>query len=597
MIIETSKSSSRHKYQNNKSLAKTELLRTNALKNLLWPVRRYIIVACALSMLGSALGMLPYIAIAEIARSIFVEATASEKSIWFWVGMGMASMFVRLVLLYLSSRVGHIADADILHDIRVNIVRKLGTIPLGWFREKGSGSIKKVMTTDLEEMHQLIAHSLREIISAVTSIAVAIAYLWSVNWQMATISIVLLATMYISFRIAMRSVTTHMTRLLIAEGKISTSAIEYADGIAVVKTFAAGGRLLARFDEAVKEYTDAMAIWVAETKYSSAMSRLFASEVTLLAVICSAGLYFISNGTLSVNDFLPFLIVGIGLPNSLVPAVHGSQGLRKGRLSASNIANVLSEQVIKETDTPSRPQQYHVSFENVSFAYTQDHDVIHDIDFECQQGTVTALVGASGSGKSTIAHLLPRFYDICKGSIRIGGIDIREMTSENLLSSMSLVFQDIALLKDTVRENIRIARSNATDEMIVEATKAAHIHDVIMQLPKGYDTELGVGDSGLSGGEQQRLTIARAILADAPIVILDEATASLDPDNEVLVQQALSTLIKNKTVIMIAHRLYTISNAHQIIVLNDGRIAEKGTHQQLLNNQSQYAKMWTAQTI
>lgn len=593
----TSRSTYDYQYKVSPALAKIELLRTKALKKLLWPVRRYIIAGCTLAMLGSALGMVPYIAIAEIARLIFDHIKAPEKDIWLWVGTGIVGVFVRLALIYLSSMVGHVADADILHDIRVRIVRKLGTIKLGWFREKGSGAIEKVMTTDLEEMHQLIAHSLREIISAVTSIIVGITYLWLINWQMTLISITVLLIMYVSYRIAMRSVTTHMNRLLLAEGKISTSAVEYADGIAVVKTFSAGGRLLSRFNDAVKEYEYTMGIWVAETMYSSAFSRLFASEVTLLAVLTSAGLYFISKGSLLVVDFLPFLIVGIGLPTSLVPAVHGSQGLRKGRLSASNIESILSQQVISETTDPLEPSEYGVAFEKVCFNYSDGHDVIHDISFECPQGTVTALVGRSGSGKSTLAHLLPRFYDVRKGKISIGGIDIRKMTSRKLLSSMSLVFQDIVLLKDTIRENIRIANSNATDEMIIKVAKAAHIHDVILKFPQGYDTKLGMGDSGLSGGEQQRLTIARALLSNAPIVVLDEATASLDPDNEVLVQQALTVLIKNKTVIMIAHRLYTVSSAHQIIVLNEGRILEKGNHQQLLSNGSLYAKMWKAQTI
>lgn len=575
----------------------TKLMSSDALSRLLSPVKGYIIAGCLLAMLASAFGLAPYIAIAEIAVLIFKDPNTSSQAVWQWVAIGIAGTFLRMVLLVFSTRLGHIADAEILHKIRICIVRRLGTIPLGWLRAKGSGVIKKVMTTDLEEMHQLIAHSLREMIGAVTAIAVSIAYLWVVNRQMTLISIAVLLTMYVSFRVAMRSATTHMNRLINAETRISTSSVEYADGITVVKTFGAGGRLLSRFDNAVKEYSNAFKVWVSETRYSSAISRMFASEVTLLGVLIITGMLFISKGMLAVADFLPFLIVGIGLPTAIVPAVHGSQGLRKGRLSASNIEEVLSQHVIPESVNPQQPQEYSVAFHNVSFAYCGKNDVIRDISFECPQGTVTALVGRSGSGKSTIAHLLPRFYDVRKGSITIGGIDIRQMSSQKLLSSMSLVFQDIVLLRDTIRENIRIARPDATDETIIKAAKAAYIHEVIEQLPQGYDTVLGKGNIGLSGGEQQRLTIARAMLSDAPIVVLDEATASLDPDNEVLVQSALSALVKNKTVIMIAHRLYTISNAHQIIVLQEGRIAEKGTHQQLLNNKSLYAKMWEAQVI
>lgn len=575
----------------------TKLMSSNALSRLLAPVKGYIIAGCLLAMLASAFGLAPYVAIAEIAVLIFKDPNISSQSVWLWVAIGIAGTFLRMVLLVFSTRLGHIADAEILHKIRVRIVRRLGTIPLGWFRAKGSGVIKKVMTTDLEEMHQLIAHSMREMIGAVTAIVVGIAYLSTVNWQMTLISIAVLLIMYVSFRIAMRSVTTHMNRLINAETRISTSAVEYADGITVVKTFGVGGRLLSRFDNAVKEYSNAFKVWVSETSYSSAISRMFASEVTLLGVLIITGLLFISEGMLAVADFLPFLIVGIGLPTTIVPAVHGSQGLRKGRLSASNIERVLLQDVIPESDNPQQPQEYSVAFQNVSFAYSGNNDVIRDISFECPQGTVTALVGRSGLGKSTIAHLLPRFYDVRQGRITIGGIDIRQISSQKLLSSMSLVFQDIVLLRDTIRENIRIANPDAKDEDIIQAARSACIHEVIEQLPQGYDTMLGTGNTGLSGGEQQRLTIARAMLSDAPIVVLDEATASLDPDNEVLVQRAMSSLVKNKTVIMIAHRLYTISNAHQIIVLQEGRIAEKGTHQHLLNNKSLYAKMWEAQSI
>lgn len=572
-----------------------QLMQSKALTRLLWPVRKYVIGGCLLALIGSALGLAPYIAVAEITRMIYSLDVVDQQPIWYWVAIGISGAALRLVLLFLSSQLGHTADAEILYNIRVRLVQRLGAIPLGWFRQKGSGAIKKVMTTDLEEMHQLIAHSLREMIGALTVIAVGIGYLWTVNPLMTLISISVLLVMYISFQIAMRSATTHMNRLLIAEGKISTTAVEYADGITVVKTFGVGGRLLARFDEAIKEYADAMQVWVSETKYSSAFSRLFASEATLLGVIVIAGILLINHGILPVAEFLPFLIVGIGLPTSLVPSVHGSQGLRKGRLSASNIESLLTQNIIQEGNYPKNPEEYSVAFHNVSFGYSDHQNAVQDISFHCRQGTVTALVGPSGSGKSTLAHLIPRFYDVGQGSITIGGIDIRQMTSQKLLRSMSLVFQDVVLLRDTVRENIRVANPEASDQDIIAAAKAAYIHEVIIRLPLEYDTVLGTGDSGFSGGERQRLTIARAILSDTPIVVLDEATASLDPDNEILVQQALSSLVKNKTVIMIAHRLYTVTNADQIIVLQAGKIVERGTHSQLLGNRLLYSRMWQAQ--
>lgn len=350
-----------------------------------------------------------------------------------------------------------------------------------------------------------------------------------------------------------------------------------------------------RFAKAVDEHTKAMAAWVSETKYSSAIARLLASEMTIFGVVMVSGLLFVRSGSLSMGDLIPFLVVGIGMPTSIVPAIHGSQGLRKGRLSAGNVENLLNRKPLPEPLQFQTMNGYQISFNDVSFAYDGQNMVLKNINLTCEPGTVTALVGPSGAGKSTLANLLPRFYDVTAGSISIGGADIRSIPSNRLLSSMSLVFQDVVLLRDTVAENIRIGKSGATLAEIKDAAQAAQIHHVIEQLPNGYDTVLGSGSSGLSGGERQRLTIARAILSGAPIVILDEATASLDPDSELAVQQALSKLASGKTMIVIAHRLHTIQEADQIIVIDDGQIVETGKHKELIIANGLYSRMWNSQ--
>src|SRR5690606_23427937 len=406
------------------------------------------------------------------------------------------------------------------------------------------------------------------------AILIGSAYLLVVDWRLGLITMSVLVLMIIFYRIAMRSMTLHMSKLLAAEARISSASVEYADGISVVKTFGTGGRMMRRFAKAVDEHTKAMAAWVSETKYSSAIARLLASEMTIFGVVMVSGLLFVRSGSLSMGDLIPFLVVGIGMPTSIVPAIHGSQGLRKGRLSAGNVENLLNRKPLPEPLQFQTMNGHQISFNDVSFAYDGQNMVLKNINLTCEPGTVTALVGPSGAGKSTLANLLPRFYDVTAGSISIGGADIRSIPSNRLLSSMSLVFQDVVLLRDTVAENIRIGKSGATLAEIKDAAQAAQIHHVIEQLPNGYDTVLGSGSSGLSGGERQRLTIARAILSGAPIVILDEATASLDPDSELAVQQALSKLASGKTMIVIAHRLHTIQEADQIIVIDDGQIVE-----------------------
>ncbi|MBB4188977.1 ATP-binding cassette subfamily B protein [Sinorhizobium terangae] len=567
------------------------------LARLLRPVHRHLFICAALSAAAAGAGLVPYIAVAELARAVLPpNSPASVANVaWASVGIGAAGAALRLVLVFLSSRIGHYADAEMLHHIRSRLIRHLGQLPLGWFRARGSGAVKKAMTDDLEEMHQLIAHALGEMIGASVAIIAGLGYLAFVDWRMTVVTAAVLASMCVFYRIAMRSMTHHILRLIAAEEKISAASVEYADGISVVKAFGTSGKVLDRFAEAVLEYKLAMRDWVLETRFSSAASRLLASEMTVLGAVMIVGLPLIAAGHLNTSSLLPFLIVGIGLPTSITPAVQGSQGLRKGRVSAAHIESLLSRAPLPEADEPLRPHGHHIEFDEVRFSYDGKADAIAEFSAICEPGTVTAIVGPSGAGKTTIASLLPRFYDVTGGAIRIGGVDLRSMDAATLLSSMSLVFQDIVLLRDTVTENIRIGRPNASDKEVRAAARAARIEDVIERLPQGFDTLLGAQGTGLSGGERQRLTIARAILSRAPIVVLDEATASLDPDSEVAVQEALAELTRGKTVIVIAHRLHTVMGADQILVLDHGRVIERGTHEALLGKGGLYARLWAAQ--
>jgi len=571
------------------------LAKTGALARLLAPIRTHLVICAILSALSAAAGIVPYIAVAEIARVMLDDPAGADATIWSWVGIGAAGAGLWLLLFVQSSRVGHYADAAILHELRMRIVRHLGALPLGWFRASGSGAVKRAMTGDLEEMHEVIAHALGQLTGALTVMVVAAAYLAFVDVRMALIAFGVLGLMALFYRISMRSMTTHMNRLIAAEKRISAASVEYADGIQVVKTFGTGGRVLRRFDDAVDEYADAFAAWVAEVRYSSAASRLLGSEMAVLAVVTAAGLAFVATGSLTVADLVAFLVVAVGLPTSILPAVSASQGVRKGRMGATNIERLLSRSPLPEPERPQLPRGHGVEFDRVSFAYDGVTNAVEDVSARCPAGQVTAIVGPSGAGKTTLASLLPRFYDVSEGAIRIGGVDVRSIPSAELLASMSLVFQDVALLRDSVAENIRIGRPGASDAEVRQAAVAAHIHDVIERLPDGYDTLLDAGGGGLSGGERQRLTIARAILSGAPIVVLDEATAALDPDSEAAVQDALATLAVGKTVIVIAHRLHTIAGADQILVFDSGRLVECGGHDALLARDGLYARMWAAQ--
>ncbi|MGW4031286.1 ABC transporter ATP-binding protein [Streptomyces sp. NPDC004838] len=581
------------------SSAETEepvgLAEPGALARLFAPIRSHLIVCGLLSALSAAAGIVPYIAAAEIARIMLDDPSDATTAVWSWVGIGAVGAGLWLVLLVQSSRLGHYADAAILHALRVRIVRHLGALPLGWFRASGSGRVKRAMTGDLEEMHEVIAHALGQLTGAVTVITVSGAYLFFVDVSMALIVLGVMGLMGVCYRVSMRSMTTHVNRLIAAERRISAASVEYADGIQVVKAFGTGGRVLRRFDDAVDEYAEAFAAWVAEVRYSSAATRLLGSEMAVLTAVTAAGLAFIAHGSLTVADLVAFLVVSVGLPTSILPAVSAAQGVRKGRMGAAGIERLLSRPPLPEPESPQAPRGHGVEFDRVSFSYDGVTRAVEGVSAVCPPGTVTAIVGPSGAGKTTLASLLPRFYDVTDGAVRIGGVDVRAIGSADLLASMSLVFQDVALLRDSVAENIRIGRPGATDEDVRQAAVAAHIHDVIEALPDGYDTPLDGGGGGLSGGERQRLTIARAILSGAPIVVLDEATAALDPDSETAVQEALARLAVGKTVIVIAHRLHTIVGAAQILVLDNGRLVERGRHDELLARDGLYARMWAAQ--
>ncbi|MFD9721803.1 ABC transporter ATP-binding protein [Streptomyces sp. NPDC059076] len=571
------------------------LANPGSLARLLAPIRTHLVVCATLSALGAAAGIVPYIAVAEIARLMLDGPTVAHESVLTWVGIGASGAGLWLLLLVQSSRVGHYADAKILHELRTRIVRHLGALPLGWFRASGSGKVKRALTGDLEEMHEVIAHALGQLTGAVTVMVVGAGYLLSVDVTMALIVLGVLGLMGVCYRISMRSMTTHMNRLTAADARISAASVEYADGIQVVKSFGTGGRVLRRFDDAVDEHTDAFAAWVAEVRYSSAAARLLGSEMAVLAVVSASGLAFVDHGSLAVADLVAFLVVAVGLPNSILPAVTASQGVRKGRMGAANIERLLSRSPLPETELPLTPDGHDVEFDRVSFSYDGVNNAVEEVSAVCPSGRVTAIVGPSGAGKSTLASLLPRFYDVTHGAIRIGGVDVRSMPSTELLGSMSLVFQEVALLRDSVAENIRIGRPGASDAEVREAAAAAHVHEVIERLPNGYDTLLDAGGGSLSGGERQRLTIARAILSGAPIVVLDEATAALDTDSEEAVQNALANLAVGKTVMVIAHRLHTIAGAAHILVLDKGRLVERGGHDELLARDGLYARMWAAQ--
>jgi len=373
--------------------------------------------------------------------------------------------------------------------------------------------------------------------------------------------------------------------------KVNSAVIEYTQGIAAIKAFNQTVESFGKYKDSIEEYHDY--VWAWTKRFIPSWSIFSVVVVANLIVILPVGAWLYISGSLPMPTLILFLILGIGFSEPLIKLNVFSSQFTQNMEGVERINRILTEEPLLEPDAERIPSNFDIKFQGVHFSYDK-REVLGDINFTVPGKTVTALVGPSGAGKTTIARLIPRFWDVNAGEISIGDINIRDITTERLMSLVATVFQDVTLFNDTITENIRMGNEDAPEEDVIAAAKMAHCHEFIAALPAGYQTSIGEGGAKLSGGEMQRISIARAILKDAPIIILDEATAFVDPENEELIQDAIARLAEGKTLIIIAHRLSTITSSNQIIVLNEGNIAEKGTHDELIRAGNLYSRMWEA---
>lgn len=574
--------------------ANLRLVTPGALARMVRPVRGRMILGAGLSGLSSIFALLPYVAVAEVIRLLLVEG--SPGAIWGWVAVGVISLVLRSLLYGAALSICHVADVDFVHMLRRQVVGHLRKLPLGWFDDAGSGEVKKAVTDDVTRIHVIVAHLAGDLTSAVLVPIVSIVYLLTQNVPMA---LALLAYIVLVFAAAVpamqRGYRAYMDEWNRAQGAVSRATVELVDGVEVVKTFGAGSAVFHRFGDAVTKLTNVAFQWTAAMGRPAAFVNIMFFPGTMVAVVLGIGVCATWFGWAEPIDFLPFLLVGVGLPSGYLTTAQLANGMRTAQLGATHIDRLLSQPSLPEPTDPAIPVDATVDFKEVSFGYAAHTHVLRDVSFTMRPGTVTALVGPSGSGKTTVSRLVPRFWDVTEGVVSIGGVDVRQIPSDELLGRIAIVFQDAIVLTDTVRENIRLGRADATGDDVERAARAARIHDRIMSLADGYDTVLGSAGGHLSGGELQRVTIARAILQDAPIVLLDEATAHADPHSEVEIQEALTELGRGRSMLVIAHRLSTIQHADQILVLDQGEIVERGEHEQLLARQGRYWRMWIAQ--
>lgn len=560
--------------------------------------RRLLIGAMLLAVITAIVQFVPIIAVynilIELAEHALDPSLIDKAYIWLWSYIALGAFFAFGVLTFASLMLSHIAAFNILYEIRMQLVQKMVRLPLGFFPRRASGELKKIMSDDVERIELFIAHHIPDIVTALLFPLILVSYMFAVDWRLA---IVVLAVLAMAFYVMGRMYTGKKIREVSKRyvetlGRMNASIVEYIRGIQVVKTFTESTNAYRKLNDDIKEY------------------RKFANEVNVqyqptyvgfLTILSSALLFIIPVavwllvGSASYATFVPvllmFLFFGVAVFFPVLKLLWIGSFLNQNNMGVQKIDDILYMDEIEEPDIPRHPKDASVEFRNVSFAYDTT-PILKAISFISHPGTITALVGPSGAGKSTVAMLAARFWDVQSGEILIGGVPVKEIPTSVLMDNVAFVFQDNMLFFDTIEENIRMGNKTATFEEVARAACAAQCHEFIESLPNGYQTLVGEGGIYLSGGEAQRIALARAILKDSPIILLDEATAFADPENEGKILAAFSHLIKGKTVLVIAHRLSTITNADRILYVDKGVIAEQGTHEQLLALKGEYARMW-----
>ena len=542
--------------------------------------------------IGTILSIFPIVAIYHIIK-ILLSTNSSNTIIITYSLYGIIAVIMAYIFTYIGSILCHKFSYKLIAGLKKKIVSHIGSLPLGFFTGNSKAKIRQILGSDMNQIEGYFSHQLPNLVSTLVLILVMLIYMFKMNIILAfvtlgTVAIGLAIQVAIMVRIVKSGGLNENFKIL---DNINSATSEYVKGMPEVKIFGNANKSFKNFESAANKYRNFTSSMTAKIRPGFVSFRVFILSVATFIV--PMGIYLIVKNHNDIDIITTFILFLIAAPAISVPCLKlrdFAEGMNLLEEVIQRVWDIIVEKEIVEGEYSAELKNYDIEFEDVGFAYEKDQ-VLKNINFKAKQGEVTALVGPSGAGKSTIGVLIPRFYEPTDGTIKIGGIDIKEMTFNYLMENISFVFQDNDLISDTIFNNIAMAKKDCKKEDVIEAAKKARCHDFIMNLEKGYETILGKGVY-LSGGEKQRIAVARAILKDAPILILDEATSYADAENEYLMQKALSELVKNKTVIMIAHRLGTIKNAHQILVVSDGNIVEKGTHESLIEANGVYNRMF-----
>ena len=545
-------------------------------------------ISILLAVLGEMFGIVPFLMVALLADELY-RGTATIQRVLFFSGIAAICQLIKMLLTWRSSLMSHKVSFTILKNIREAITDRMAKVPMGVMLETPTGTFKNLIVDNVAKLEDSMAHFMPELPSNIAAPLCSILLIFILDWRMGLASLITIPLGILFFAAMMRGYGPRMENYMRSANDMNSSLVEYVNGIQVIKAFNRSAASYGKYSKSVNYFHDSTMEWWSQCWFWNAAARAVLPSTLLGTLPVGAWLYM--EGTLSLPVFLISLVVPLGF---VAPLMKVSEAMEQVSMIKGNLEQVTAFLKTPELVRPSEPVslgERTYQFEDVHFGY-KETEVLHGISFQTRPGTMTAIVGPSGSGKSTIAKLMAGFWDVTSGSVRFGGQDIRQIPFEQLMGEISYVAQDNFLFDKSIRENIRMGNPAATDEEVEDAAKAANCHDFIMQLEQGYDTLAGDAGDRLSGGERQRITIARAMLKPSSVVILDEATAYADPENEALIQQAISKLVAGKTLIVVAHRLNTIRNADQILVVANGNIAGRGTQEELLRECPIYQKMW-----
>lgn len=557
--------------------------------------KNLLILSAFLAILHALFALVPYVLIYYIIESL-LQSQIKLGLIWnylFWAGI---IAVVSYGLLYASGMASHVAAFNILYELRKSIANKIGQLPMGYLNHQSSGALKKILSDDVERIENFIAHQIPDFVKGITIPLLTIGFLFTQDWRLAAISFVPLLILAIWLPLLFGSPRNKklMKGYHQSLETMNSGIVEYVRAIPVMKIFGQSAEKFHKYGQTIEQFDRMIKAWIRKSTPPFAIFMSFMSNAMLPVLALGIYLYFIQG--LALSTLFMFLILGVGYIKPIFALSNMGMQLNVINRGVERIDDILLEATQENLMTSAAlPHDFSVSFQAVSFSYTPEVQVLEQVSFDAPAGSITALVGPSGAGKSTIGQLLARFWDVNEGSITIGGIDIRQFSLDQLMQYVSFVFQDSFMFQDSIYNNILMGM-NKSQEEVINAAKTAQIHELIMSLPQGYETKFGEKGVHLSGGEQQRIQLARAILKNTPILILDEATAFADPENEYKIQQAFSKLIRDKTVLVIAHRLSTITDADQILVFDQGQMVGKGTHPTLLATHPLYQRMWQAHT-